>query len=87
MTFLAPFIACAVCARVLHEPFTRINQIGGVLSLVGVVLIARPTSLFTSSDSPTTERTAPSPDESSNNFATVPEATDAQRLAAVGVSM
>jgi drug/metabolite transporter (DMT)-like permease len=46
ITFLAPGIACWVCSFVLKEPFTRMEQIAAMISLFGVVLIARPTSLF-----------------------------------------
>lgn len=49
ITFLAPGIACWVCSYVLEEPFTKMEQIATYVSLVGVVLIARPTSFFTSS--------------------------------------
>src|ERR1700761_2736098 len=46
ITFLSPVIACAVCAYILKEPFTRMEQIAAVLSMLGVVLIARPTAIF-----------------------------------------
>lgn len=47
ITFLAPGIACWACSYILKEPFTRMEQIAAYISLFGVVLIARPTSLFT----------------------------------------
>src|ERR1700761_6454534 len=46
ITFLAPCISCWACSYLLKEPFTRMEQIGALISLFGVVLIARPTSLF-----------------------------------------
>jgi drug/metabolite transporter (DMT)-like permease len=46
ITFLAPGIACWVCSYILKEPFTRMEQIATYISIFGVVLIARPTSLF-----------------------------------------
>ena len=46
ITFLAPGIACWACSYILKEPFTRMEQIAAYVSLFGVVLIARPTSLF-----------------------------------------
>lgn len=46
ITFLAPTLACWVCAILLHEPFTRKEQIAGAIALIGVILIARPLSLF-----------------------------------------
>lgn len=92
LTFIAPFIACAVCAKLLHEPFTRIEQLGGLVSLFGVVLIARPTTLFASSsasDPTAATSTVNSTDPSSNDqgFASAPTATEAQRLAAIGMAM
>ena len=50
ITFLAPSIACWACSYILHEPFTRMEQIAAYVSLFGVVLIARPTSFFTGGD-------------------------------------
>ena len=46
ITFLAPTLACWACAIILHEPFTRKEQIAGAIALIGVILIARPLSLF-----------------------------------------
>lgn len=31
---------------ILHEPFTRKEQLAGLVSFLGVILIARPASLF-----------------------------------------
>ena len=46
ITFLAPTVACWACSFLIHEPFTRSEQIGALISFIGVVLIARPTSLL-----------------------------------------
>lgn len=46
ITFLAPSLACWACYYILKEPFTRMEQIAALISLFGVVLIARPTTLF-----------------------------------------
>lgn len=47
LTFLAPILCCYACSLVIQgEVFTRKQQFAGVLSLVGVILIARPMSLF-----------------------------------------
>ncbi|KAF2204744.1 hypothetical protein GQ43DRAFT_121277 [Delitschia confertaspora ATCC 74209] len=51
ITFLAPSLSCWLCSILLAEPFTRMEQIAAYVSLFGVVLIARPTSLFSSSRS------------------------------------
>lgn len=37
-------MSCWACAILIHEPFTRKEQIAGLISLVGVALIARPVS-------------------------------------------
>lgn len=46
ITFLAPSLACWACSYLINEPFTRMEQIAAYVSLFGVVLIARPVSLF-----------------------------------------
>ncbi|KAL9030537.1 MAG: hypothetical protein Q9196_001358 [Gyalolechia fulgens] len=46
ITFLAPIVTCWACSILIHEPFTRAEQVAGLVSLLGIVLIARPTSFF-----------------------------------------
>ncbi|OAX78209.1 hypothetical protein ACJ72_07487, partial [Emergomyces africanus] len=47
LTFLAPIACCYVCSLTMpNETFTRRQQLAGLTSLLGVVLIARPASLF-----------------------------------------
>jgi drug/metabolite transporter (DMT)-like permease len=46
ITFLAPGLASWACSVLLGEPFTRAERIGGGVSLLGVVLIARPAMIF-----------------------------------------
>lgn len=46
ITFLAPSISCWACSYILKEPFTRMEQVAAFVSLIGVVLIAHPASLF-----------------------------------------
>ncbi|KAJ4403574.1 hypothetical protein N0V91_006447 [Didymella pomorum] len=46
ITFLAPSLACWACSYLINEPFSRMEQIAAYVSLFGVVLIARPVSLF-----------------------------------------
>lgn len=91
ITFLAPGLACWACSILLKEPFSRTEQIGGVISLLGVVLIARPTSLFHFGSSD------PSADGSATNAAAAAElgkavadydqVTPMQRLSAVAVAL
>lgn len=48
ITFLAPVVATFACSLIpsLHEPFTSTNLFASLLSLAGVILIARPATLF-----------------------------------------
>lgn len=46
ITFLAPGLACWACSYLIKEPFTRVERYGTLVSLVGVTLIARPSTLF-----------------------------------------
>lgn len=93
ITFLAPSLACWACSILIKEPFTRTEQMAAMISLLGVVLIARPTSLFSFSGSvppasgdgdmvPGGNVTTPMPDAS--NYDNV---TSSQRLGAVGIAM
>ncbi|KAF2184363.1 hypothetical protein K469DRAFT_739407 [Zopfia rhizophila CBS 207.26] len=100
ITFLAPSLACWACSYLINEPFTRMEQIAAYVSLFGVVLIARPTSLFpsmvSSRDSappvsgnsdftPTpTNATSDSSNYIANDYDSV---TPGQRAGAVGVAM
>ncbi|KAE8147016.1 hypothetical protein BDV25DRAFT_161370 [Aspergillus avenaceus] len=53
LTFLAPILTCYACSLFIpNETFTRKQQLAGVVSLAGVVLIARPFSMFSSEPSP-----------------------------------
>ncbi|KAE8414027.1 hypothetical protein BDV36DRAFT_266738 [Aspergillus pseudocaelatus] len=53
LTFLAPILTCYACSLFIpNESFTRKQQLAGVVSLVGVVLIARPFSLFSNGNAP-----------------------------------
>lgn len=48
ITFLAPIVATFACSLIpsLNEPFTSTNLFASLFSLAGVILIARPASLF-----------------------------------------
>ncbi|KAG9757415.1 hypothetical protein KCU73_g4418, partial [Aureobasidium melanogenum] len=92
ITFLAPSLTCWVCSLLLKEPFTKIDKIGSLVSLVGVVFIARPTSLFFSSvEAP--PASGGTEVNASNSTMTTPDAsnydnvTPAERLAAVGIAL
>ncbi|CAF9942293.1 MAG: hypothetical protein ALECFALPRED_009646 [Alectoria fallacina] len=93
ITFLAPIVACWACSILLHEPFTRNEQIAGIVSFLGVVLIARPTSLLPHHSGvppvasgagdgiPSTNATIPADLHGPNHV------TSTQRLSAVGVAL
>lgn len=100
ITFLAPSLACWACSYFINEPFTRMEQIAAYVSLFGVVLIARPVSLFASLRSHPGESVPPasgdgdfiipsnttiaSPDRLAADYDSV---TPAQRGMAVGIAM
>lgn len=92
ITFLAPIVACWACSILIKEPFTRIEQIAGLVSLLGVVLIARPfTLVFGSNHSPIATGNADGssiPDtEVSVGAHSLDNVTSMQRLGAVGVAL
>ncbi|MCJ1431882.1 hypothetical protein MMC27_001238 [Xylographa pallens] len=94
ITFIAPIISCAICSVLLKEPFTRIEQIAGVVSLAGVVMIAQPSSFFPShSSSPAIVAPDGIPTPPVNSTASiigpygVHEATPSERLVAVAVGL
>ena len=93
ITFLAPIVACWACSFLLHEPFTRNEQIAGIVSFLGVVLIAQPASLLPHHSDvppiasgngdgiPSTNVTIPASPQGAYHV------TSAQRLSAVGVAL
>lgn len=93
ITFLAPSVAGYACYMMIGEPFTRQEQIASYIALLGVVMIARPTSFFDfSSPTVSVDRTSGNStaaiatmDPTDSDFSSGP--TNAQRLSAVGVSL
>ncbi|KAK5129623.1 hypothetical protein LTR08_003022 [Meristemomyces frigidus] len=98
ITFLAPGLACWACSFLIHEPFSRTEQMACLVSLVGVVLIARPVTLFAALGSgddslpaagngdvvPAFNATAPVTGADASNYDNV---TPTQRLTAVGIAL
>ncbi|EKM74704.1 hypothetical protein AGABI1DRAFT_132961 [Agaricus bisporus var. burnettii JB137-S8] len=80
LTFLAPLCTAAAGALCLGEKFARREAFAGILSLVGVLLIARPPFLFGGSNDKITEA-------SQIGETTADSVTPNQRLIAVGVAM
>ncbi|UNI20016.1 hypothetical protein JDV02_006152 [Purpureocillium takamizusanense] len=93
ITFLAPGVAGFVCWFLLREPFTRFEQLATVVALLGVVLIAQPTALFSDAtastggdDHSTTTMTTTEPPEKGLPGADH-QTTAQERLVAVGVAL
>ncbi|KZT03030.1 DUF6-domain-containing protein [Laetiporus sulphureus 93-53] len=84
LQFLAPMCTAVAGAVVLKEDFKRSQAVASAFSLVGVVLIARPTFLFggASNDAASTPSVV-----IDDRAIGVDWVTPAQRLAAVGISM
>jgi drug/metabolite transporter (DMT)-like permease len=87
LTFLAPSVASYACYFFLKEPFPRSAQYASLVSLLGVVLIARPTSFFTSLPVADTASSGNTTAATSGYDASFPTPTSAQRLSAVAVAM
>lgn len=94
ITFLAPGLACWACSYLIKEPFTRVERIGTLVSLVGVIFIARPSTLFEAFgsappasgavDSAPSDHSKVAPDADAGNYDSV---TPIQRLTAVGFAL
>lgn len=96
ITFLAPSLSCWACSFLINEPFTRIEKIGSMVAFIGVIFIARPTSLFVGSSpaAPPGGSTSDMVPSATNGTAThMPDAsnydnvTPGQRLGAVGLAL
>jgi drug/metabolite transporter (DMT)-like permease len=72
ITFISPILTAWACSVFLHTPFTKSQLLAGIFSFVGVIMIARPHSLFGS--------TSKEDAEASN---TLQQVTALQRLSAV----
>ncbi|PMD27274.1 hypothetical protein NA56DRAFT_543077, partial [Hyaloscypha hepaticicola] len=86
ITFLGPSVASYGCYLFLREPFPRSAQYASLISLIGVVLIARPTSFFSSHSEPLPTSSNTTITEAAID-ASFPVPTSAQRLSAVAVAM
>ncbi|KAK4575154.1 hypothetical protein LTR86_001006 [Recurvomyces mirabilis] len=96
ITFLAPALACWACSILIKEPFGRLEQIAGLVSLVGVVLIAKPTSMLpgfgSSSEPPPASGNSDSVSSadgtaSSGDASNYDNVTPSQRLMAVSLAL
>ncbi|KAL2157813.1 hypothetical protein VTH06DRAFT_5082 [Thermothelomyces fergusii] len=91
ITFLAPMLAGYICHILMKDPFTRKEQLASVVALAGVVLIARPASLFGSSGMPLGSEAVKEAQADATATASQPgageEPTPAQRLLAILVAL
>ncbi|KAI0202621.1 hypothetical protein F4808DRAFT_68011 [Astrocystis sublimbata] len=99
ITFLAPLLAGYWCHLFLRDPYTRTEQLASFLALGGVVLITRPTSLFSSAgedDGPVRKAieaianatiTATEATSSSSTTVDPHSPTTAERIGAIGVAL
>lgn len=97
ITFLAPMLAGYICHVLIKDPFTRTEQLASLVALAGIILIARPLSLFGPAASTTVGVAAPEDHTNSTAIAAIPpeptspasgaEATPAQRLLAILVAL
>ena len=55
ITFLAPLLAAWLLSLLAHTPFTRVQQLAGLISMCGVVLIAQPFTFSLPSTAPADE--------------------------------
>lgn len=83
LTFLTPCFTLVLGYFFLGESFTKREALAGLVALLGVVFIARPLSFFGTTDDATSGNVSTNSTSSSG----VPEATEAQRLSAVLVSL
>ncbi|PUU74153.1 hypothetical protein B9Z19DRAFT_1103589 [Tuber borchii] len=93
ITFLTPIVTTFACSLIpyLNETFTKTEFFASIFSLFGVVLIARPTSLFSrdsanTPNDPSTAHSRPAP-RSLLPAGEIPTATPHQRLIAVLVAL
>ncbi|KEF61232.1 uncharacterized protein A1O9_02797 [Exophiala aquamarina CBS 119918] len=96
LTFLSPILSCYICSFVIPgQTFSKQQQLAGFISLIGVLFIAQPAALFSSSSSSNSSHPQshngggePSP---SNSTATHPfgpqEPTSDHHLLAIGIAM
>ena len=80
ISYLTPLLTAWSCSLVLHTNFTRRQLLGGLVSLLGVILIARPASLFTLA--------ASAPEDDVPVDPNAPEKTTTkQRLSSIGLGL
>ncbi|KAI0140712.1 hypothetical protein BJ166DRAFT_446816, partial [Pestalotiopsis sp. NC0098] len=87
LTFLVPSLSGYICYFLLKDPFTVREQIASYIALAGVVLIARPTSFFSFSESPETASARASVTGDAAHGDSQESVTAIQRLIGVGMAI
>jgi drug/metabolite transporter (DMT)-like permease len=97
LTFLSPGIANWACSKLINEPFSRGEQLGTLISFVGVIFIAKPVSLLGGTGNSATPPATGNGDVAPTNGTEVgahgadasnfENVTSSQRLMAVGIAM
>jgi drug/metabolite transporter (DMT)-like permease len=87
ITFLAPSVASYACYLFLKEPFPRSAQYASLVSLLGVVLIARPVGYFLSPSPEFAGNATASAANGTNIDSGFPVPTSQQRLSAVAIAL
>lgn len=86
LTFLSPILSCYLCSFLIPgETFTRQQQLAGLVSLMGVIFIAQPASLFSSGSATSTE--SPSLDPGAQATDSSSKTTADKHLLATGIAM
>ncbi|MCJ1243471.1 hypothetical protein MMC30_000668 [Trapelia coarctata] len=90
ITFVAPIISCWAYSIFFHEPFGLLDQIAGLISFAGVILIAQPSWLFGTETASASETQGPADHPIAANVTVptfdangIPVVTSSQRLSAV----
>lgn len=90
ITFVAPIISCWAYSILFHEPFGLLDQIAGLISFAGVVLIAQPSWLFGTESASNSDTQRPEGQANAANTTVqtfdmngIPVVTPSQRLSAV----
>jgi drug/metabolite transporter (DMT)-like permease len=87
ITFLGPGVAGVICYFVLREPFTRAEQLATLVALLGVVLIAQPTSLFSHAEADGDAAGGPPDAPGTSLPGAEHDATARERLMAIGFAL
>ncbi|KAI9762026.1 MAG: hypothetical protein M4579_000662 [Chaenotheca gracillima] len=87
ITFMSPMLTCWACSLLLHEPFSRKEQLAALVSIFGVLLIAKPDSLFSGPGEPPSSSPDVGTIRRQDSPAEAAPVSSAQRIGAVAVAL